>query len=139
MNNPKKLARIHRVRTLQLGLTRAEEMRAGEKLDSEAALSARIAGLVDAVSPVAQSASAFSLGASAHYRERLHQSALAAAQREQNARLLLERSAEATRAAKRDQSAVEKLMERARHRQDARERRALEDVPAFPRKRHDPC
>lgn len=139
MGNAKKLARIHRVRTLQLGLTRADEMRAGERAASEAALSARIANLVDAVAPVTQSGNAFSLGATAHYRSRLQQSAFTAAAREQNARALHEQSMEATRVAKRDQSAVEKLMERARAREGQRERRALEDIPSFPRKRHDPC
>ena len=48
----KTLARIHRVRTLQLGLTRADEARAHDKFASEQALSGRIALLAEAVAPI---------------------------------------------------------------------------------------
>ncbi|MCU6455068.1 hypothetical protein LPN01_13360 [Sphingomonas sp. A2-49] len=143
MPDAKKLARIHRVRTLQLGLTRADEMRAHEKFASETHLASRIQALADAVSPVADtSASAAALGAQAHFRERLHQSSAAAQTRVQSAEMFVNRAAEATRAAKRDQSAIEKLLDRARRAAVAKEMRSLEDMPpASPSKakRHDPC
>ena len=135
----KTLARIHRVRTLQLGLTRADEARAHDKFASESALSARISSLAAAVAPVPQSAVAVSLGATAHYRERLQQSAAAAIDRVRSAEYQVERAGDATRSAKRDQSAVEKLIARAQADAVIRELRALEDAPAFRKIRHDPC
>ena len=135
----KTLARIHRVRTLQLGLTRADEARAHDKVASESALSARISSLAAAVAPVPQTAVAVSLGASAHYRERLQQSADAAIDRVRSAEYQVERAGDATRSAKRDQSAVEKLIARAQADAVIRELRALEDAPAFRKIRHDPC
>ena len=47
----KMLARLHRVRTLQLGLARADEVRHAEALASEHQLTQRISALVDAVAP----------------------------------------------------------------------------------------
>jgi len=139
----KKLARIHRVRTLQLGLVRADEMRAHDKHASETSLANRIQALADAVAPAPQTiATAASLGAQAHFRERLHQSATAAQARVETAELMVNRAAEATRAAKRDQSAIEKLLERARRAALAKEMRALEETPPISplkAKRHDPC
>ena len=135
----KTLARIHRVRTLQLGLTRADEARAHDKFASESALSARISSLAAAVAPTPQTAVAVSLGASAHYRERLQQSADAAIDRVRSAEYQVERAGDATRSAKRDQSAIEKLIARAQADAVIRELRALEDAPAFRKIRHDPC
>jgi flagellar FliJ protein len=139
MADATKLARIHRVRTLQLGLARAAEAAAGAKLSNEAALSGRIAELAATVAPVAAEQSAFSLGAAAHYRARLHEGAAAADARVALARRRQDEAAAATQAAKRDQSAVEKLIERARVEDNRRDLRALEDAPATPRKRHGPC
>ena len=135
----KTLARIHRVRTLQLGLTRADEARAHDKAASEQALSTRITGLAAAVAPVEQTAVAVSLGALAHYRERLQQSADAAVERVRSAEYQVARATDATRAAQRDQSAVEKLIARAQADAVIRELRALEEAPAFRKIRHDPC
>lgn len=135
----KTLARIHRVRTLQLGLTRAEEARAQDKYHSESTLSARITQLADAVSPVQETAAAYSLGASAHFRDRLQQSANAAIARVKSAEMYVDRASEATRSAKRDQSAVEKLIARAEADAVLRELRAMEDAPTFRKIRHDPC
>jgi len=135
----KTLARIHRVRTLQLGLTRADEARAHDKFASEQALSGRIALLAEAVAPIHETQVAVSLGAAAHYRDRLQQSANAAVERVQAAEYHVERAAEATRAAKRDQSAVEKLLARADADAVLKAIRAMEDAPAFRRVRHDPC
>lgn len=135
----KTLARIHRVRTLQLGLTRADEARAHDKFASEQLLSGRIALLVEAVAPVHETQVAVSLGAAAHYRERLQKSADAAIERMQAAEHHVDRAAEATRAAKRDQTAVEKLLARADADAVLRAIRAMEESPAFRRVRHDPC
>jgi flagellar FliJ protein len=135
----KTLARIHRVRTLQLGLTRADEARAHDKFASEQALSGRIALLAEAVAPVHETQVAVSLGAAAHYRDRLQQSANAAVERVQAAGYHVERAAEATRSAKRDQSAVEKLLARADADAVLKAIRAMEEAPAFRKVRHDPC
>lgn len=130
MADARKLARIHRVRTLQLGLVRAEEARAHERTTSEAALAQRIGQLAAAVAPAAEIGAGFSLAASAYYRERLHQSATAADARVRAAELRAEHAAEATRSAQRDQSAVEKLMARADAAAVIKDIRAMEDAPA---------
>jgi flagellar protein FliJ len=127
MADPHKLARIHRVRTLQLGLARADELAAGQKAAGEAELSRRIADLAAAVAPVPGGGFA-ALHAAAHYRDRLHQSAAAAAHRVAAAQAAHARAAEATRAAHRDQGAVEKLLARAAADERRREARALEDA-----------
>ena len=76
------LTRLHRVRTLQLNLTMAEEARAQERVATEQQLSHRIGQLIQAVSPTpTPSASAASLMASAHFRHRLIESADAATRR----------------------------------------------------------
>ncbi len=130
------LARIHRVRTLQLTLARAEEMRAHGAVATETALSGRIAQLAEAVAPV--SGDAVTLVAAAHYRERLNVSALAAQARVRMAEADARRAAAHSRSAKQDQGAVEKLMERAGRDTVRREMRALEEV-GLGRKRHGPC
>ena len=139
MTRGRTLARIHRVRTLQLGLTRADEVRAHEKVATEQTLSGRISLLVEAVAPVHETQVAVSLGAAAHYRERLQKSADAAVERMQAAEHHVGRAAEATRAAKRDQSAVEKLLARADAYAVLKAIRAMEESPAFRKVRHDPC
>lgn len=130
------LTRIHRVRTLQLTLARAEEARANAQVASEQALCARIAQLTETATSA--SGSATTLLAASHYRERLNKSAVVAANRVRQAEAEATRAAEGACAAERDQSAVEKLMARARAEALRREMRALEDAP-FPRKRHDLC
>ncbi|HEX8382268.1 MAG TPA: hypothetical protein VF592_02725 [Sphingomonas sp.] len=130
------LARIHRVRTLQLTLARAEESRARDAVATETAMSARIAQLAEAVAPV--SGGAVTLGAAAHYRERLNSSALAAAARVRAAEADAGRAAQGARGARQDQSAVEKLIERAGRDTVRREMRELEQV-GLGRKRHGPC
>ena len=140
MPDAKKLARIHRVRTLQLGLTRADEVRAHEKFANETSLANRIQALADAVSPTPDSvATAASLGAQAHFRERLHQSSAAAQMRVQSAEMFVNRAAEATRSAKRDQSAIEKLIARGEAEAAIKALRALEALPPTGRNRHDLC
>ena len=135
----KTLARLHRVRTIQLHIAHADEARARDHATNEALLHARIAQLADGVAPIAASATGVSLGAAAHYRDKLHQSALTAAARVRNAEDMRTRAGEATRAARRDQNAIEKLIER----QDAltvrADMRALEETPPAGAKRHDPC
>lgn len=137
--NARQLDRLLRVRTLQLGLSRAEEVRARDQVASEVELAGRIAQLANAVAPATESASGFSLVAAAHFRSRLHQSAAMAEHRVRQAEVGLERAGEATREARRDQNAVEKLKARADAEQALRELRALEDAPATRKIRHDPC
>ncbi len=137
----KKLGRLHRVRTLQLDMVRASEVAAREKVAAEQTLRARIESLAQGVAPAPAPlpGSATSLIAAAHYRERLHQSAFAAERRVVDAQRGLDHARSATQEAKRDQSAIEKLIERAEANAARRAMRALEDMPAIPRKRHDPC
>ncbi|WP_375429232.1 hypothetical protein [uncultured Sphingomonas sp.] len=130
------LARIHRVRTLQLTLARAEEARARGTVATETALSTRIAQLAEAVAPV--SGDALTLVAAAHYRERLGVSALAAVARVGAAEADVHRAVAHARTTKQGQGAVEKLMERAGREAVRRDMRALEEV-GLGRKRHDPC
>ncbi|KQN92369.1 hypothetical protein ASE95_06390 [Sphingomonas sp. Leaf231] len=135
MPDAKRLKRLHRVRTLQLGLARAEESRTQAQLTSETQLAERIAQLASAVAPApATTAGAVNMAAAAHFRDRLHRSAEAALNRVRMAEAQVERSAEATRGARRDQSAVEKLLERRRTADLQAEMKALEDVPSRPRK-----
>ncbi|MBX3595296.1 hypothetical protein [Sphingomonas sp.] len=137
----KKLDRILRVRTLQLDMVRASEAEAQAKVANEEALRLRIAQLAAGVapSPAPAPGSATTLIAAAHYRERLHQSAFAAERRVEQAQRGLDTARAATQEAKRDQTAIEKLVERAEASAARRAMRALEDMPAIPRKRHDPC
>ena len=135
----KVLARIHRVRTLQLNLIRADEARAHDKFATETALGQRIADLAKAIAPTTESAAAVSFAAAAHFRGRLHQSAAAARDRLQSVEYQANRATEATRAAKRDQSAVEKLMARADAEAVLKAIRGLEESPPTRKIRHDPC
>lgn len=134
-----KLDRILRVRTLQLGLVQADELRARDKAASEAALSARIAQLSANVAPAPVPVAGFSLVAAAHFRARLHASAEAAVERLRAAEAQAERAAEATREARRDQSAIEKLIVRADADAALKATRALEAAPSPRKARHDPC
>lgn len=133
------LDRILRVRTLQLGLVQAAEMQAHEKVASEDALRSRIAQLVANVAPEEESTEAFSFIAAAHFRDRLNQSAAAAEARLRTATDNLTRASNATREARRDQSAIEKLIARQDQAAVVKEMRALEEAPPTRRNRHDPC
>ncbi|WP_448662884.1 hypothetical protein ACG3SL_19970 [Sphingomonas sp. CJ20] len=134
--SPKKLDRLLRVRTLQLDQVRSEEARARARFDQEAALSQRIASLAASVAPVQGMAatSALSLMAAAQYRDRLHQSADAAARRVAVAEQGLEAARAATMEARRDQSAIEKLIDREARDAALRAIRALEALPPSSRK-----
>ncbi len=131
------LTRIHRVRTLQFGLAQADEMRAHDKTASEVQLAERIAALAASVGP--SDGAGFSLAAAAHYRTRLHQSAEAAEGRVRTAKFQSVQAAEKTRAAHRDQVAVEKLIGRADKDRAMRELRELQNAPPTRKVRHDPC
>lgn len=133
------LDRILRVRTLQLGLVQAAEMQAQEKVASEDALRHRIAQLVANVAPEEAAEQAFSFIAAAHFRDRLHQSAAAAEHRLKMANDRLNQASEATREARRDQSAIEKLIAREDKAAVIKAMRALEEAPPMRRNRHDPC
>ncbi|NYT41749.1 hypothetical protein HZY97_13335 [Sphingomonas sp. R-74633] len=136
----KKLDRLLRVRTLQLDLVRADEVRAVAKVDQEARLRDRIASLAANVAPVASaSESASSLAAAANFRDRLHQSAFAADKRVEVAEQSLEIARTATREARRDQSAIEKLLTRAEADAALKALRELEALPPMGKNRHDIC
>lgn len=137
----KKLDRLLRVRTLQLGQVQGDESRARARVDQEEALRQRIAGLAANVAPTAAPAptSATSLIAAAHYRERLQQSAHAAEQRVAIAEQGLDMARAATRDARRDQSAIEKLIVRGKVDAALKAVRALEELPPMGRNRHDLC
>lgn len=131
--------RILRVRTLQLGQVRSHEAAAREKVAQEETLRSRIAELSANVAPAEQQAMATSLIAAAHYRERLHQSAIAADRRVEVAERGLTAAEAATREAKRDQSAIEKLIARGDAEAALKALRALESLPPTGRNRHDLC
>ena len=135
----KTLDRLLRVRTLQLGLVRAEEARAQDRVASEEALRNRIASLSESVAPAPEPSAAFSMIAAAHFRERLHRSAEAADARLRQAERVLFRAGEARREAKRDHSAIEKLIAREEADQALKAIRALEAAPPVRKIRHDPC
>ncbi|MEJ8630858.1 hypothetical protein P0F65_15235 [Sphingomonas sp. I4] len=146
------LNRLHRVRTLQLNLTRAEEARAQERVSTEQSLSQRIAQLVEAVSPVAAPPTAAAgLMARAHFRGRLLEIGRC---RHRAGRRRRTACRPGRRTDPRGQARPDrrrKLLERARAAAIRAEMRALEDMPAAgsrgglgrgpdrDRNRHDPC
>ncbi len=135
----KKLTRLHRIRTLQLGMAQAAEVRARDQVASETALSTRIAQLSAAVAPTAGDGAGVSFAAQAHYREKLHRTAEAASNRVRAAEAEAARMIAARQSAKRDQTAVEKLISRAEIEAALREIRALQEAPPTRKIRHDPC
>lgn len=136
----RKLDRLLRVRTLQLGQVRAEESRARERVAQEEALRERIAQLAANVAPAPQSSEiATSLIAAAHYRDRLNQSAHAAERRVAVAETGLSAAEAASREARRDQNAIEKLITRERAEEAIKALRALEALPPTGKNRHDIC
>jgi flagellar FliJ protein len=116
--------RILRVRTLQLGQVRAEEGRARARVEHEQALRERINQLSANVAPS---------------REQSTATGLIAAQRIAVAEQGLTAAAEATREAKRDQSAIEKLIARGDAEAAIKALRALEALPPTGKNRHDLC
>ena len=134
-----KLDRILKVRTLQLGLVRAEEARANERFAGEVSLRNRIAQLTNDIAPTPSIGQGLSMIAAAHLRERLQHSAEAADGRMRDAEQVAALAAEKTREAKRDQSAIEKLLARAEADAALRAIRALEAAPPSRKIRHDPC
>ncbi|MBO9713931.1 hypothetical protein [Sphingomonas sp.] len=139
MHKARKLERLLRVRTLQLGQVRAEEAAARARFGQEAALRERIAQLVAGVAPAQSAGFGATMIAAAHYRERLHQSAHAADRRVEVAANNVSTAASATQEARRDQSAIEKLIAREKAEAALEALRALEKLPATVRNRHDPC
>jgi hypothetical protein len=135
----KKLARLHRVRTLQLGMAQAAETQARDQMMSETALSHRIAQLAAEVSPAEGGGAGVSFAAQAHYREKLHRTAEAADNRVRAAEAAATRALEARQSAKRDQTAVEKLIARAEAEAALNAIRALQEAPPTRKIRHDPC
>lgn len=135
-----KLGRLLRVRTLQLDQIRAQEVQARARVDQERQLCERIASLAENVAPVTSGEGfANSMIAAAHYRDRLHQSAHAAERRVEIAASGLDQARAATLGARRDQSAIEKLIVRESADAALRALRKLEELPPSPRNRHDLC
>lgn len=139
MAKPKRFDRLLRVRTLQLGQVRAHEVQARGRVAHESALRERIAQLSANVAPAEEQSIATTLMAAAHYRERLNQSALAAERRVAVAEQGLAAAETATREAKRDQTAIEKLLAREGAEAALKALRALETLPPTGRNRHDLC
>lgn len=137
--DPRRFARVHRVRDVQARLAQAEEARADAKVAAEVNLAQRIARLAADVAPAPVAASAMSLAATAHFRDRLHASATSARARVDAAEAFAERTRAATQAALRDRTAAEKLLDRARAAAAIAAARAEPDAPDRPRDRHDPC
>ena len=135
----RRFGRLLRVRTLQLGQVQAQEGHARAKVAQEEALRTRIAQLAANVAPSPEMGIATSLIAAAHYRERLQQSAQAAERRVAVAEQGLSAAEEATREARRDQSAIEKLIARGEAAAALKALRALEEMPSAVRNRHDLC
>lgn len=138
----KRLDRLLRVRTMQLGMVRAEEGRAAARLADEQALRDRVTTLASAVAPTpsGMADTALSVMATAHYRDRLVTTAQTIAERVDLAERALDHARAATQAAKRDQTAMEKLIERAQQEAVRRAGRALERLgEQAPKKRHDIC
>jgi hypothetical protein len=134
MRDEKRLHRLLRVRGLQLDLRRAEETRALLAHSSTAELLTRIDRLTDSVTPGEGSHDGLSLAASAQLRNRLHVSRLEARSRLDNAEVVLAATRRATAEAKRDQNAIEKLVDRARDERALADMRKLADLPATPKK-----
>lgn len=135
----KQLARVHRVRDIQLRQMQAAEADAQARFASEAALRTRIAQLAAGVAPQPVAAEGVSFAAAALYRERLQISAQAAEQRVVNATVRVEQAAAATRAARQDRHAIEKLIERDEAALALKALRELEVAPPSRTIRHDPC
>jgi hypothetical protein len=102
-------------------------------------LRSRIAALADAVAPAQSESHGFAFVAAAHFRERLQRSAEAAEARLDAAERAAGHVAEKTREARRDQTAIEKLIARADAEAALKALRALEAAPAVRKIRHDPC
>ena len=139
MAKAKRFDRLLRVRTLQLGQFRTQEVHARARVVHEETLRERISQLSASVAPAEQQETANSLIAAAHYRERLHQSAIAADRRVAVAEQGLAEAEQATRQARRDQSAIEKLIGREEAEAALKALRALETLPPTGRNRHDLC
>ena len=134
------LARIDRVRAIQLTLARAAEADAQAQAATENALGQRIAQLAAGVAPAPVLGAGFGMAAAAHYRDRLQQSALAAEMRVARAQGRVNAAIEATRSAERDSKAIEKLRARAEADSIVAAMRALEETPPARRgNRHEPC
>lgn len=140
----KMLARLHRVRSIQLDIVRAAEADAHDRVASEAALRNRIATLAAGVAPQPSAAGGsdlhgVSFAAAALYRARLQVSAQAAEARVVHATARVEQASAATRAAHQDRHAIEKLIEREDAAAALKAVRALEVAPPSRAVRHDPC
>jgi flagellar protein FliJ len=129
MADAKRYARLLRVRTLQRDLAQAAEAQAADQAQRSRQLVNRIAELAADVSPAPGGSSGLDLTAAAGFRARLHLSQADASARQATAEAVLAARREATRAARQDHGALEKLAERARARAAIEEMRKLADAP----------
>lgn len=131
--DPRRLARMLRVRTVARDLARADQLRAAEQQHAATDLAARLDALHHAVGPQTGMAGGLGLGAAAFYRGRLADGRIEAARRIAATRAAHDAARLAAEAANRDRQAVEKLLDRARAERATAEARALEDLPPAPR------
>jgi hypothetical protein len=131
--DPRRLARMLRVRTVARDLARADQLRAAEQQHAATDLAARLDALHHAVGPQTGMAGGLGLGAAAFYRGRLADGRIEAARRIAATSAAHDAARLAAEAANRDRQAVEKLLDRARADRAAAEARALEDLPHAPR------
>ena len=128
-----------RVREVQARLAEADAARARDKAAGERRLVERVSLLAAEIAPTVGGNTAAVLGATALYRDRLHQSAAAAATRLHATVALADRAVERVTDARRDRTAAEKLLARAQASEAERERRREPDPPSARRDRHEPC
>jgi flagellar FliJ protein len=128
VKDPKRLGRLLRVRAVQRDIAEAAEMQARTHAASAEGLIRRIDQLVADVSPAAGIATGIGLSAQASVRARLGASRNDAATRLSTAEALLARREDATRTARRDHNAMEKLLDRAKLSAAAAEMRRLIDT-----------
>ncbi|MFW2829608.1 hypothetical protein [Sphingomonas sp. ID0503] len=127
MRDPKRLGRLLRVREVQRDIAQAQESQARGQLATAEQLVQRIDQLVADQAPSEGFAHALTLAAGAVYRTRLTDSRVNAQGRVFNAERAVEMKVEATKSARRDHNAMEKLVERAKKQLAMQEMRKLSD------------
>jgi len=130
MRDPRRLNRLLRVRTVQRDMAQAEEVSARGQAAQAGYLVDRIDRLHADVAPQHGGSSGMSLQAAAAFRLRLQPALQDAQRRLSTAEALVARRADATRDARQDHGAMEKLAERAAKAAAEREMRALIDAPS---------
>ena len=125
----RRLGRLLRVRTIQRDLAAADAARAADQVSTHARMVTRIEALARDVAPSPGGVTALDLAAAATYRNRLQASHADARNRLSTAAAFAERREDASREARRDHRAIEKLAEQARSRAVLDEMRRLAEGP----------